>query len=606
MDHRPTMVGMMFLLLATLVALPALSGPQAAQPADVSPQAFNPSPPSQPVKLIFIHHSCGENWLADSNGGLGIALRDNNYFVSDTYYGWYGGGTNIGDRTDIGHWWEWFRGSSRDSIMGDLYAESDQMVSYSRLAQDPGGENEIILFKSCYPNSNLRTPVDPPTTGSNPMRGQWYDWDSPHYTVANAKGIYNDLLTYFQTRPDKLFIAITAPPDVPPERAANARAFNYWLLTEWLREYPLDNVQVWDFYNVLSSNGGNWYTNDLGWETGNHHRYHNGTIQYLCTGGINTAAYPDGGSDAHPSQAGNLKAADEFLPLLNIWYKQWKGNQGTPNPTASATSVTQTPTTTATATPSSTATTSAPQHTATPTPTQAAGWHVMAFQRGRLPASGYDSAPDTIVSRDEPDANLGGLERLETFFDEHEKRRSLLRWDLALLPTGARIEGATVQLVRYDGDAASNMEVALYRLTSDWVEGTGSDFWPEEPYTPDGATWNNATAYDAWSRAGGDIDLVTDYGCACPGVVGQTRILAGMTVGLVSVDATGAVRDWIERGVPNYGLALMPISDEGTYHYFRSGDYHEPRFRPRLVISYTLGSGPSLPYAIILPLILRR
>ena len=85
------------------------------------------------------------------------------------------------------------------------------------------------------------------------MRGQWYDWDSPHYTVANAKGIYNDLLTYFQTRPDKLFIAITAPPDVPSERAANARAFNYWLLTEWLREYPLDNVQVWDFYNVLSS-----------------------------------------------------------------------------------------------------------------------------------------------------------------------------------------------------------------------------------------------------------------------------------------------------------------------------------------------------------------
>ena len=29
--------------------------------------------------LILIHHSCGENWLADGNGGLGLALRDNNY-----------------------------------------------------------------------------------------------------------------------------------------------------------------------------------------------------------------------------------------------------------------------------------------------------------------------------------------------------------------------------------------------------------------------------------------------------------------------------------------------------------------------------------------------
>jgi len=39
---------------------------------------------SQPVKLIFIHHSCGSNWLNDGNGGLDIALRDSGYFVSDT------------------------------------------------------------------------------------------------------------------------------------------------------------------------------------------------------------------------------------------------------------------------------------------------------------------------------------------------------------------------------------------------------------------------------------------------------------------------------------------------------------------------------------------
>jgi hypothetical protein len=57
------------------------------------------NPPADPVRLIFIHHSCGSNWLSDSNGGLGIALRDNNYFVSDTNYGW--GPDSIGSSTDI-------------------------------------------------------------------------------------------------------------------------------------------------------------------------------------------------------------------------------------------------------------------------------------------------------------------------------------------------------------------------------------------------------------------------------------------------------------------------------------------------------------------------
>ena len=48
----------------------------------------NTAPPAAPVKLVFIHHSTGQAWLEDGHGGLGIALRDNNYFVSDTNYGW--------------------------------------------------------------------------------------------------------------------------------------------------------------------------------------------------------------------------------------------------------------------------------------------------------------------------------------------------------------------------------------------------------------------------------------------------------------------------------------------------------------------------------------
>ena len=59
----------------------AVAGPAQAQGDD-------PSPPSQVTKLIFIHHSCGENWLTDGHGNLGRVLGENNYFVSDTNYSW--------------------------------------------------------------------------------------------------------------------------------------------------------------------------------------------------------------------------------------------------------------------------------------------------------------------------------------------------------------------------------------------------------------------------------------------------------------------------------------------------------------------------------------
>ncbi|HUT15971.1 MAG TPA: hypothetical protein VMY98_06975 [Anaerolineae bacterium] len=307
-------------------------------------QSLDPSPPSEVVKLIFMHHSCGTNWLRDTNGGLGIALMNNNYYVSDTNYGWVGGGTNIGNFTDIGQWWEWFAGSNRDSIMADLYVENDLHCEYSRMMTDPGGENEVIMFKSCFPNSNLLgNPDDLPATEDNLLRGR--NCSSEHHTVGNAKGIYNDILEYFRTRRDKLFVVITAPPVQDATYAENARAFNTWLIEDWLDGYPYNNVAVFDFYNVLTSNGGSWDVNDLGWQTGNHHRYRDGVIEYTTDQGGNVAAYPNFGTNDHPSAAGNQKATDEFVTLLNIFYHRWRPQTTTPTP-----EVTDTPMPTATPT----------------------------------------------------------------------------------------------------------------------------------------------------------------------------------------------------------------------------------------------------------------
>jgi len=317
-------------------------------PLSISAQADDPSPPDGTVKLIFIHHSCGENWLADEHGGLGRALGENNYFVSDTNYGW--GPDGIGDRTDITDWPTWFTGPDSGRYLAALYAESGQNSWYTRTRPNPGGENQVIMFKSCFPNSNLEgAPNDPPA------RGEWL-------TVGNAKAIYNELLTYFATRPDKLFLAITAPPVQDPTYSANARAFNRWLVTEWLNGYAGSNVAVFDFYNVLTG-------------PDNHHRFHNGAIEYVTDRGGDTLYYPTNGDD-HPAPAGNRKATEEFVPLLNVYYHRWQSGASAPPPTLQPTLALPTATlrptlVSLTATPEPTAEVETP--TREPRPAKAAG-----------------------------------------------------------------------------------------------------------------------------------------------------------------------------------------------------------------------------------------
>jgi hypothetical protein len=190
------------------------------------------------------------------------------------------------------------------------------------------------MFKSCFPNSSLQgNPNDPiPAIDNNLLRGEGSG--SAHHTIANAKGIYRDLLEYFRTRPDKLFVVITAPPQQDATYAANARAFNNWLTNDWLRDYPYSNVAVFDFFNVMTTNGGSVGVNDLGQVGGNHHRWWNNAVQLITNGdndGLpNTLEYPSG--DDHPNSAGNQKASGEFVPLLNYYYKRWKLDMATRPP----------------------------------------------------------------------------------------------------------------------------------------------------------------------------------------------------------------------------------------------------------------------------------
>ena len=139
--------------------------------------------------------------------------------------------------------------------------------------------------------------------------------------MGNAKGVYLDLLEYFKTRPDKLFVLIVSPPlrsaDTNASQAANARYLANWLTdpSGYLGGYSAGNVFVFDYYTVL---------------TGGHHRIVGGAVEHSA-GPTNYLAFPTG--DSHPSAAGDQVATSEFVPMLNAAYNSWKAGAAVPGMT---------------------------------------------------------------------------------------------------------------------------------------------------------------------------------------------------------------------------------------------------------------------------------
>ncbi len=291
----------------------------------VDPDPDQPSPEAGNKKMIFIHHSTGGRLIADNWGGLGDDLNDEGYFLSDAGYDWDATlNEAIGDETDIGNWWTWFMDQTvqsndttrRDNIMRSVYTEYLQDASmmaiygnYTRTVSDPGGENEIIMFKSCYPNSDIQ--ADNQTTPVN-MFGEY--WNNA-YTESNVRVLYDTILVYLKANPEKMFIVLTAPPNRTTAHGARARAFNNWLVNNWLQDANWDNknVYVYDYFNVLT-------------DEDNHHWVVDGEIvHYTDPGSIDNAdVYADGLTTSRPSPAGQQKVASEFIPVLEIWYNTWR------------------------------------------------------------------------------------------------------------------------------------------------------------------------------------------------------------------------------------------------------------------------------------------
>jgi hypothetical protein len=282
--------------------------------------------------LLFIHHSCGENWL---NDGLRDALIAKSYIdeVNEITYGTTltpdagrpdSLGSVPGDNTNMNHWVLWFNDYLQRMKQHDC----------------ADGTNKIIMYKSCFPTSDIYAdgtePGDPFVDEQSLVnyKAVYRHPDGAGHAYTHDSYTYKPLGDVFAENPGVLFIVITAPSRIPAETcnewADRARVFNNWLKNEWLNSYNaahpnLKNVAVFDWFDVLA------YANSYA-----------GTEHYTPANGDPEGDYPVRNmtksqyrtDDSHPNTQANLDSTVIFATnssnFIDTAYNRWLGGAATP------------------------------------------------------------------------------------------------------------------------------------------------------------------------------------------------------------------------------------------------------------------------------------
>lgn len=119
---------------------------------------------------------------------------------------------------------------------------------------------KIIIFKHCFPVSNIQADLDLP------------DINSDIKTISNYKLQYSALREKLHEFPDTKFILFTGAAQVESkikkDEAARAKEFFGWVVNEW--DLPDDNIYLWDFYN-LETEGGLYFKDEYAVSLNNSH-----------------------------------------------------------------------------------------------------------------------------------------------------------------------------------------------------------------------------------------------------------------------------------------------------------------------------------------------
>jgi hypothetical protein len=179
------------------------------------------------TSIIFLHHSCGANLI--EQGGVREGLSARGYAFFD--HGYNDDGLRLADGT--------YTGTNFD-VPGDNTDPDGLAEIFSQPLHDPPDNTfshlmayDVIAFKSCFPTSNI------------------YDDEQ----LASYQSYYLTIRDRVDQYPEKLFIIVTQPPQVPasssPDEGERARALANWLQSdEYLAGHP--NLVVFDFFGHLA------------------------------------------------------------------------------------------------------------------------------------------------------------------------------------------------------------------------------------------------------------------------------------------------------------------------------------------------------------------
>lgn len=180
-------------------------------------------------KVLFIHRSVGNNLINDSNFYKLIDERALSVKFSD-----------YNQNSDL------LRTSSSCDRMGfTLPCDDTKPSDYAMLFSEEGIVKykdildwvlgcDIVIIKSCYPNSNLKSDAQ----------------------LDHTKQEYLSIAKFFSNYPDKKLVIFTSPPLAPlmtnSKSAQRARTLAKWLSSTNLGK----NIYVFDFYSQLANQKG--------------------------------------------------------------------------------------------------------------------------------------------------------------------------------------------------------------------------------------------------------------------------------------------------------------------------------------------------------------
>lgn len=213
---------------------------------------------------------------------------------------------------------------------------------------------------------------------------------------------------------------------------------------------------------------------------------------------------------------------------------------------------------------------------------------VITLQNGVSPTTGYSGATSTFIRSDNPTTNYS------TYLDATHSQfivgntsagadiRSLLSFNLSVLPANATINSATLTLTTAAADATSSNTLVQLDLLSLTTAFTASQ-----------ATWNNYATGSAWTTPGGDYNptILSSLSLNPVTIPANTASTFASSASLVSslqsaYNASSSVE-----------LMVKLDNETGTTRniFFFVGDGSTPTgtYRPSLTIDYTVVPEPS-------------